>query len=482
MNRIDNTSEAMITSTDRTKKNSLVSAPQNDTQVLAVASAMKVALKAANVKFFRVCTVDVSGQTRAKALPLSTASPASLMKGPQIVECLMSLPIYGDLLIKETGLTAAGNLCMRPDMATMCVVPYTRSHAMAFGDLVESDGTPSPYCTRTTLKHVLQQAQSHGYTISVGSEIEFVLQQPGSAPTEAESAVDMYNFAMSRGMDDNGAFLEDVHDALSSQDVPVELIHGESASGQYEVVLKHTDALRMADSIIIARETIAAIAKKHGQRATMVPKPYMMQAGNGMHMHFSFSSTDKSHTNLFADVTDRMGVSAEGKSFMAGVVHHIGAISAVTTPSVNSFRRIAPGCWSGGYRGWATENKEAPVRLCNTGSQAAEHFEVKTVDGTCNPYLAMAAIIASGLDGIERHMELPEALPASMSVDEAPDMEPMPASFKDALRELKEDRLIQGVMGNGLFKAYIAVKENELGFFDKLPFEKEVAVMMAKGI
>lgn len=398
-----------------------------------------------------------------------------------MVECLMGLPLYGDVLVPDSGLTAVGSLNLRPDMDTLQVLPYTKSHARCYGDLVNDVGEPSPLCVRSLLKRMAAEAEAAGFRVTVGVEFEVVLRRL-NADGSTGGPVDGYNFAVNRGLDENAGFLDDMQDMLAAQDVPVELVHKESAAGQYEIVLAYDEAVAMADHVITARETIAACARLHNLSATCVPKPFGTQAGNGMHMHFSLSEVDAPHRNIFVDPADpTLGVSVDGRAFMAGIVHHLEGLSAISTPSCNSFARIAPGCWSGAFVGWGHENKEAPVRLCTAGAGLPYHFELKTVDGTCNPYLTMAAAIAAGLSGVKSGRQLPSELPShhGHSTD---DLTPMPATFKAALDHLVSDPLFRAFMGDALFDAFCHVKLAEEAHTRDMKLEEQVAFMTSKGI
>ena len=200
-------------------------------------------------------------------------------------------------------------------------------------------------------------------------------------------------------------------------------------------------------------------------------------AGNGMHVHLSFKQADG--TNGFVASAARpanFGISANGSSFLAGVLLHLPALSAISTPASNSFRRLAPGCWAGAYQCWAVENKEAPLRVCQALTHGQPlHFELKTVDALCNPHLAIAAAIACGLDGVTRGLALP---PPAQDVSEHP---ALPKDLGTALDALQRDEVLTAAIGEPLVKAYLAVKRRELAFFEGMSLEQECQILQRKG-
>ena len=210
-------------------------------------------------------------------------------------------------------------------------------------------------------------------TQSVGIEIEFSL---FDATTGAP--VDRSVYANSTTLNQQEDFISDLHEQLTVQDIDVEQIHAESGPGQMEVVLKHLpDAIAVVDNVVLARETIQQVARAHGMRSVFLPKCNVAYAGNGLHMHLSFSEivargkTDSMSADGSVAGTEISGMSAEenyfareGQSFVEGILQHLPALLAITIPSVNSFRRVGKGCWTGHELGWAVEDKEAPLRLC----------------------------------------------------------------------------------------------------------------------
>jgi glutamine synthetase len=177
-----------------------------------------------------------------------------------------------------------------------------------------------------------------GVEFSVGAELEFMLFSSSGEP------VDMSTFANTTILNDQNEFINTLHDQLEEQDIPIETIHAESASGQLEVVLTHSnDVLQLADDVVFARETITACAKQHGMRALFLPKVSATQAGNGLHLHFSFQENSSNASNAFSDPSRPSGISVKGESFVEGILTHLASLLSFSLPTTNSFRRMGPG-------------------------------------------------------------------------------------------------------------------------------------------
>jgi glutamine synthetase len=224
--------------------------------------------------------------------------------------------------------------------------------------------------------------------------------------------------------------------------------------------------VQAADEQVLVRETIRGVASQLGLVASLAPKPWPDNAGNGGHVHFSLWKGGK---NLFHDADADDGLSATARAFLAGVLEHLPGLCGLTAPSFNSYHRIVPQYWAGAFTCWGHDNREAPVRvpsLFRGLEEASANAELKAADASSNPYLAVGGLIAAGLDGLERRLEPPEPVevdPATIDEGErhARGILPLPATQADALDALEADELLTGALGPVLSESYLAVRRSE---------------------
>jgi glutamine synthetase len=224
--------------------------------------------------------------------------------------------------------------------------------------------------------------------------------------------------------------------------------------------------VRAADEQVLVRETIRGVASQLGLVASLAPKPWPDNAGNGGHVHFSLWKGGK---NLFHDADADDGLSATARAFLAGVLEHLPGLCGLTAPSFNSYHRIVPQYWAGAFTCWGHDNREAPLRvpsLFRGAEEASTNVELKAADSSCNPYIALGGLIAAGLDGLERELEPPEPVevdPATIAEDEraARDIRRLPETQADALDALAADQVLTTALGPTLTTSYLAVRRSE---------------------
>lgn len=435
----------------------------------AYATALLRSLQFSGVKFLRYCTVDASNNIRCKVKPVDQL----LQQGRGIENqvsiadcCYAGLPIYADIIVDGTGLTAANVSILQPDLSSFRILPYAPTSAMVLGNSFDQyTNEPSNLCTRTVLSKVVKQAkEQHNISFSVGVEIEFCLVDAGT-----NQFVDESLFCNTITLNEQDGFVNDLYDYLRNQFIPVELVHAESSPGQLEVVLQYSeDPVAMADNVVLTKETIRAVARKHGCRALFLPKVDMNKAGNGMHVHMSIRDAITGNP-VFCEGAS---LSPNGSSFVEGILMHLPAILGLTMPTVNSFRRVGPGCWTGSQVGWALEDKEAGIRVCsNLVTKEWDHVECKLSDASGNFYMGLAALLMSGMDGIAKKCTLRPSLSDAAGTEA---MNPLPKSLEEALSALEQDTQVMDLLGPRLSKAYLAVKRNEAERSSKMTLEDEV--------
>lgn len=445
-------------------------------------------IRAAGVKFLRYTIVDSYNTIRCKAVPVShitsllskrngrssTVSTLPMQSPTGIAEvCFAGLPTHADALVPASNLSAQNVLTLEPDFSSLRVLPYAPKTAMMMCTAHDQrSGALSPLCTRGLLQRVLHEAkQIMGVEFSVGAELEFMLYRSGKP-------VDMSTFANTTTLNEQEDFISTLYDQLEQQDIPIETVHGESAPGQLEVVLAHSNnPLQIADDVLFARETIINCAKQHGMTALFLPKVSAVQAGNGLHLHFSFQDVSNIKSNAFSDASRPSGISLKGESFVEGILNHLPSLLSFSLPTTNSFRRMGPGCWTGHEVGWSIEDKEVPIRVClDLRSRRATNVEYKLSDSTANIYLEMAMILSAGLEGMKQQVKLRPMLGDSSAVL----VEPMPTTLQASLDKLKKDDLLLSVLGTELSTAYVAVRESEVNLNSKKTLEEEVADALNK--
>ncbi len=331
-----------------------------------------------------------------------------------------------------SGLSPVGEVRLVPDLSSLTPLPFARGQAMVSCDMTEPDGsTPWDGCPRGALRRVLQQLAERGYRSLASYEAEFYLRGP-------DGPLDRTPYAGSFALTPAADFIAELARTLEEMGIRPEQCHAEVGHGNLELSVKETEALAAADRRVLVLETIRGVAYRMGLETTMAPKPYLDQAGNGHHLHLSVYRLEDETPVLF----DASGaLSGPGSGFVAGLLEHLPAIMAFTAPSPNSYQRIGPGVWAAAYACYGPDNREAAARIASpvAGAEAATaNVELKSVDVTANPYLALAAVLAAGMDGMERSLDPGEPTtvdPATLSEEERASrgIYPLPASLDEAL-------------------------------------------------
>jgi len=365
---------------------------------------------------------------------------------------------------------AESDMVLRPDPSTYAVLPWTAAPeriARLICDVYDTQGQPFAGDPRRVLKGALAQAREMGFGFNTGPEVEFFLFKMDGQPQVTPVPQDVGSYFDFSPPDLASQVRNRIAQALLSMGIEVEATHHECGPGQHEVDFHYADALASADAVVTLRYTIKAVAQGNGLYATFMPKPLLGIAGSGMHTHQSLS--DANGRNVFYDPQDAYHLSREAYNFIAGQMAHARALAAVVAPTVNSYKRLVPGYEAPAYICWGQVNRSALIRipgyLPGLGKDAAR-CELRCPDPSANPYLAFAAMLATGLDGIRRDLLPPPPVEENVYEFDSRqlqlhDIAALPGTLEEALQEMEKDEVIAEVFGEHTFRRYLEAKRQE---------------------
>ena len=408
-----------------------------------------------NIDFLRLQFTDILGVVKNVSVPAHQAEKA-FTEGIYFD----GSSIEGFVRIQES------DMRLVPDPETFAVLPWRddgdSGAARLICDIVDTDGEPFVGGPRQVLKSVLEKADEMGYTVSIGPEPEFFLfktDDQGNATTIPHDNGGYFDLAPKDLASD---VRKEIIFTLEEMGFEIEASHHEVAEGQHEINFKYADALTTADNIATFRAVVRAVAAQHDLHATFMPKPIAEINGSGMHSHISLFDEDG---NAFADDADEFNLSETAYQFMGGVLNHAQAFTAVTNPTVNSYKRLVPGYEAPIYVAWSDTNRSALVRVPDAAGVSAR-FEVRSPDPSCNPYLGYAALIAAGLHGIETDADPGE--PVQEDIYEFDDakrkeygIDTLPPNLGSAVDELDGDEVVTEALGPHVSEKFVEAKSQE---------------------
>lgn len=356
-----------------------------------------------------------------------------------------------------------GDVSIIPDPETLVFPSYAPKTARMIGDIYESDRKVSPYCTRSLLKRELAKLKSSGYSLEVGLESEFHL-----VKFEGDRVVpaDVSGIQTLDGYNQHLTLLEGIVRSLSSVGVKPIKVHAEGGRGQMEVDLDHRPALNAVDGYAYFKEVVRAESRKYWTLASFMPKIGADWWGSGLHVHLNLR--DKKENNAFAAKKDprKLGLSPICYWFIGGVLKHARALSAVASPTVNSYKRLLPGRWNADAVTYGPGNRGAAVRIPDERGSATR-VELRAPDNSCNLYLLLSGALAAGMEGIEEKRDpgKPLMFDASKLTDremEAKGLMLMPRSLGEALTEFRHDKLLKQTFGRELFEEFLTQRSFEV--------------------
>lgn len=408
-----------------------------------------------NVHFIRLQFTDIMGLPKNVSITIDQLEKA--LDGDLMFD---GSSIEGFARIEES------DMYLIPDPDTFTIYPWKTTRdgktARLICDVYDSNKEPFPGCPRVNLKRIVAEAQAQGYEMNVGPEAEFFmfLKDSNGRPTlETHDKAGYFDLApVDLGEDARREMV------LTLQDMgfEIETSHHEVAPGQHEIDFKYADAITTADRVITFRTVVRTVAQKHGLHATFMPKPVYGIAGSGMHFNISLFRDGK---NVFDDPSSPNGLSDVAMQFIAGVLEHASAMTAITNPTVNSYKRLVPGYEAPVYIAWSPKNRSPLVRI-PARRGIGTRMELRNPDPTCNPYLALAAILKTGMEGIKNRTVCPPSVDQNIyEMDvyarEEAGIKSLPGTLREALRELRYDKLVQEALGSHIYNRYVHAKRME---------------------
>ncbi|MBS7526066.1 type I glutamate--ammonia ligase [Fusibacter paucivorans] len=350
------------------------------------------------------------------------------------------------------------DMYLRPDITTFTVFPWTSSpkEARMICDVYNMDGTPFEGCPRYILKQAVKESEALGYTMNVGPECEFFLFHTDSNGVPSLEVHDQASYFDLAPMDMGGNARNDISLTLKQMGFKIEASHHEVAPGQHEIDFEYADALKTADNIMTFKMVVRIIAQRHGLHATFMPKPHIGISGSGMHLNISLSNPNG--TNAFYDPKDELQMSSTAYHFLGGLLTHAKAFTALTNPTVNSYKRLVPGYEAPILIAWSLSNRSPLIRV-PSGRSESTRLELRSPDPSANPYLALAATLKAGLDGIKNKIEPPAQISNNLyeysdtEIDEL-NIERLPSNLYEALKEFSQSATMREAIGDHAFKRY----------------------------
>ena len=413
-------------------------------------------VKDENIRFLRVMFTDMLGTIKSVDLPVSQLD--KLMDNKIMFD---GSSIDGFVRIEES------DMYLYPDMSTWLVFPWGAEHgkvARVICSVQTVDGEPFAGDPRNNLKRVLKDMQKMGFKdFNIGPEPEFFLFKTDEQGNPTQTVNDQENYFDMEPADRGEDCRRDIVLALEKMGFDVEAAHHEVAPGQHEVDFKYSDALEAADNIQTFKLIVKPIAKKYGLHATFMPRPLSGINGSGMHLNMSLFT--QNGDNAFFDPEDERQLSQTAYHFLGGLMKHARAYTAVCNPIVNSYKRLVPGFEAPVYVAWSTSNRSPLIRIPSDRGMGTR-VELRSADPSANPYLAIAAVLEAGLDGLRNE------LPAIHEVDEniyqmtskervEKDVRNLPDTLHNALKSLAKDEVVKGSMSDHIYHSFMEAKTRE---------------------
>ncbi|MFM9271939.1 glutamine synthetase family protein [Halomonas elongata] len=411
---------------------------------------------------------DLNGVLRGKRIPRDNLEKV-YRDGVNLPASVFALDIHGNT-VEETGLgldSGDGDRVCHPVPGTLMPSPWLRDgqQAQLLMTMAEPDGTPFFADPRQVLDRVLERFRCAGLTPVVAVELEFYLVdrqrddlgmiQPPLSPSSGERATQSQLYSINE-LDEYADFLEAIHSAAATQELPLDTALKECAPGQFEINLIHSDdALAACDSAVLLKRLIKGVALKHGFDATFMAKPYGTEAGSGTHVHISL--LDEDGHNIFSDEDGAHLGTPELQRAVAGLLETMPASMGLLAPNLNSFKRFQPGLYVPMAPTWGYDNRSVAVRI-PSGDNRARRIEHRVAGADVNPYLLMATLLAAIDHGLHQHLTPPPAITGNAYDQVAPSLT---NSWRQALDLLERDEILAEALGPDFLRVFVANRRVE---------------------
>ena len=421
-------------------------------------------LDADDIEHLWVVYHDYSGRSCAKTVPRERFE-AVAERGVVFAHANLSMRMDDVQPADATFLADSGDFLAVPDPASYARVPHQPATARAHVFMRADDLSPWDGCPRTRLGRILDAYAERGMRVRAGFEPEFFLFRRGAdgeyAPADRDG---MYTV---RGLDRHNALWRAVIDDLRAMDITMEQLGKEYGAAQYEGTARYAEAVRAVDNHLLFKDTLHARVRDSGLVASFMPKPFEHLPGCGLHVHLSLWDADGDR-ELSCGAGDE-ALSEAGRRMAAGLLAHARGLSGVGSPIVNSYKRLQPGSWAPAHVGWGVGNRAALVRVPGTGARG--HLEYRSGDNASNPFVYLTALLAAGLDGIERGLELPP--PIDFDIGHMNDAEVrsrgidfLPRALPEALDAFESDPVLTAALGPVIATEHLKIKRSELSAYD----------------
>ena len=431
--------------------------------------------KEQNVRFVRLQFTDILGCMKNVAITINQLERALNN------ECMADgSSIEGFVRVEES------DMYLYPDYDSFVVLPWEHERfgttARLICDVYNADRTPFIGDPRNVLKRAIEKADKMGYTFNVGPELEFFLFYNDEEGRPTTKTHDRGGYFDLDNVDLGGNCRRDMCIALEDMGFEIEASHHECAEGQHEIDFKYGDVLDVADKVMTFKYVVKKYAQLHGLYATFLPKPIYGIAGSGMHTNMSLF--DKDGNNAFYDPDGEFGLSDTALHFIAGIMKHIRATTAINNPLVNSYKRLVPGYEAPVYIAWSASNRSALVRVPKARGKGTR-IELRSADPACNPYLEMALCLLAGLDGIEKGYMPPKSTVKNIfdmtpEEREADGITSLPGSLEEAVDAFEESDFIKESLGEHVYTKFIEAKRKEWEGYRTSISQWEIDTYLAK--